>query len=51
MLHESAAGWAFEVLVEQGVIDPETAAEAQQAVHALNERYQVIAADQQKQLD
>jgi uncharacterized membrane protein len=48
VLHESAAGWAFEVLVEQGVIDQETAAEAQQAVNALNERYHVIAADQQK---
>jgi uncharacterized membrane protein len=48
VLHESATGWAFEVLVEQGIIDPDTAAEAQQAVEALNERYQVIAADQRK---
>lgn len=48
VLHESAAGWAFEILVEQGVIDPDTAAEAQQAVAALNERYHVIAADQNK---
>jgi uncharacterized membrane protein len=48
VLHESAAGWAFEVLVEQGVIDPETAAEAQEAVNALNKRYHVIAADQRK---
>ena len=43
VLHESAAGWAFEALVEQGVIDAETAGEAEQAVKALNERYQVVA--------
>jgi hypothetical protein len=48
VLHESAAGWAFEILVEQGVIDPDTAAEAEQSVAALNERYHVVAADQKK---
>ena len=48
VLDESAAGWAFEVLVEQGVVDSETAAEAKQAVDALNKRYHVIASDQQK---
>jgi uncharacterized membrane protein len=48
VLHESAAGWAFEVLVEQGVVDAETAAEAKQAVDALNKRYHVVASDQQK---
>lgn len=46
VLHESAAGWAFEVLVEQGVIDTGTAAEAQQAVNDLNKRYHVIADEQ-----
>lgn len=48
VLHESATGWAFEVLVEQGVIDPDTAAEAEQAVNAINERYQVVTTDQKK---
>ncbi len=48
MLRESATGWAFEVLVEQGVIDPATAAEARQAVDDLNTRYHVIAAEQKK---
>jgi len=48
VLHESAAGWAFEVLVEQGVIDPDTAAEAEQVVTALNERYRVVTTDKQK---
>ena len=48
VLHESAAGWAFEVLVEQSVIDPETAAEAEHAVTALNERYRVVTTNRQK---
>jgi uncharacterized membrane protein len=48
VLHESAAGWAFEVLVDQGVIDLATAGEAQQAVDAVNKRYHVVAADQRK---
>lgn len=48
VLQESAAGRAVEVLVEQGVIDPATAGEAQQAVDALNERYHVLTADQRK---
>jgi hypothetical protein len=48
VLHESAAGWAFEILVDQGVIDADTAAEAEQAVTALNARYHVVAADSKK---
>jgi uncharacterized membrane protein len=48
VLHESAAGWAFEVLVEQNVIDPDTAAEAEHAVTALNERYHVVTTRSQK---
>jgi uncharacterized membrane protein len=47
VLDKSAAGWAFEILTEQGVIDPATAAEAQQAVKDLNKRYHVVA-DQKK---